>query len=91
MSNINVNLTPYLKQFVEGKIESGRYNNVSEVIREALRLMEERDQVRAAKLRDLRAAIDEGENSGDAVPLDMERIIKEAQQERAARHVPAQA
>lgn len=90
MSNININLTPYLKSFVEGKIGSGRYNNVSEVVREALRLMEERDEIRAAKLRDLRAAIDEGENSGDAVPLDIEHVITQARQERAARQTPAQ-
>ena len=43
MSNVNVNLTPYLEQYVEGKLASGRYNNVSEVVREALRQMEERD------------------------------------------------
>ncbi len=82
MSNINVNLTPYFKEFVEAKLGSGRYNNVSEVVREALRLMEERDQIHAAKLR---AAIDEGENGGDAIPLDMERITTETQQERTAR------
>ena len=90
MSNVNVNLTPYLKQYVESKLGSGRYNNVSEVVREALRLMEERDQLRTAQLRDLRAAIDEGEHSGDAIPLDMERIIAEARQERTARQTLAQ-
>ncbi len=91
MSNINVNLTPYLKEFVEEKIGSGRYNNVSEVVREALRLMEERDQLRAATLRDLRAAIDEGERSGDAMPLDVEQIIMDARQARAARQRTAKA
>ena len=90
MSNVNVNLTPYLKQYIESKLGSGRYNNVSEVVREALRLMEERDQLRTAQLRDLRAAIDEGEHSGDAIPLDMERIIAEARQERTARQTLAQ-
>jgi len=83
MSNVNVNLTPYLKQWVEEKITSGRYNNISEVIREALRLMEERDQIRAAKIRDLRAAIDEGERSGEAIPLDMEAIKRAGRARRA--------
>jgi antitoxin ParD1/3/4 len=77
MSNVNVNLTPYLKQWVEAKITSGRYNNISEVIREALRLLEARDELRAAKIRDLRTAITEGENSGEAIPLDIEAIKRE--------------
>ena len=81
---MNVNLTPRLRSFVEQKVNSGRYNNVSEVVREALRLMEERDQEREAKLRDLRAAIDEGVNSGPSQPLDIERIIGDAQAEREA-------
>ena len=91
MSNININLTPYLKQYVESKVKGGRYNNVSEVVREALRLLEEQDLLRAAKLRDLRAAIDEGERSGEAVPLDIERLITEARQARAARFATTEA
>jgi antitoxin ParD1/3/4 len=47
---MNVSLTPELDKFVAGKIESGRYNSASEVVREALRLLEERDQARAAQL-----------------------------------------
>lgn len=85
MSNINVNLTPYLKTFVEGKVRGGRYNNASEVVREALRLLEQRDAEHAARLRDLRAAIDEGEASGEPTPLDIEGIIART----AARHATA--
>jgi len=43
---MNVSLTPELEQFVEGKVESGLYNNASEVIREGLRLLKEHDMVR---------------------------------------------
>ena len=43
----NVSLTPELEQLVQRKVQSGRYTSASEVIREALRLMEERDQVQA--------------------------------------------
>ena len=43
---MNVSLTPELEKFVEGKVESGLYNNASEVIREGLRLLKEHDEVR---------------------------------------------
>jgi antitoxin ParD1/3/4 len=47
---MNVSLTPELEKFVSTKVESGRYNSASEVVREALRLLEEHDQARAARL-----------------------------------------
>ena len=43
---MNVSLTPELEQFVQGKVESGLYNNASEVIREGLRLLKEQDEIR---------------------------------------------
>jgi antitoxin ParD1/3/4 len=47
---MNVSLTPELEKFVSAKVDSGRYNSASEVVREALRLLEEHDQARAAQL-----------------------------------------
>jgi antitoxin ParD1/3/4 len=47
---LNVSLTPELEKFVSGKVQSGRYNSASEVVREALRLLEEHDSARAAQL-----------------------------------------
>jgi len=47
---MNVSLTPELEKFVSAKVGSGRYNSASEVVREALRLLEERDEARAAQL-----------------------------------------
>jgi len=47
---MNVSLTPELEKFVSAKVESGRYNSASEVIREALRLLEEHDRVRTIQL-----------------------------------------
>lgn len=47
---MNVSLTSELERFVSAKVESGRYNSASEVVREALRLLEEHDQARAAQL-----------------------------------------
>ena len=63
---INVNLTPELEGLIRQKVSSGRYNSASEVVREALRLMEAEDQLRAAKLEQLRHDIQEGMHSGAA-------------------------
>ena len=47
---MNVSLTPELEKFVSAKVGSGRYNSAREVMREALRLLEEHDSARAARL-----------------------------------------
>jgi antitoxin ParD1/3/4 len=47
---MNVSLTPALEHFVSSKVESGRYNSASEVVREALRLLEEHERPRARQL-----------------------------------------
>jgi antitoxin ParD1/3/4 len=47
---MNVSLTPELEKFVSAKVESGRYNSASEVVREALRLLAEHDSARALQL-----------------------------------------
>lgn len=52
---MNVSLTPELERFVQGKVKSGRYLSASEVIREALRLMEERDKIWELRLAKLQA------------------------------------
>ena len=56
----NVSLTSYLAEFVDQNVESGRFQNASEVVREGLRLLEERQREEAAKLEALRAAIQVG-------------------------------
>ncbi len=47
---MNVSLTVELEQFVMAKVQSGRYNSASEVVREALRLLQEHETARAAQL-----------------------------------------
>lgn len=66
MPTRNVNLTDELDRFVLQKVESGRYENASEVVRAALRTLEREDQRHEAQLAALRAAIDEGDASGTA-------------------------
>jgi antitoxin ParD1/3/4 len=66
MPTRNVNLTPELDSFILERVESGRFENASEVVRSALRTMERDERVFEAKLAALRAAIDEGDASGVA-------------------------
>ena len=47
---MNVSLTPELEEFVSTKVQTGRYNSASEVVREALRLLEEHDLARTTQL-----------------------------------------
>jgi len=64
MPTRNVNLTDELESFIQGKVESGRYQNASDVVRSALRTLERDEREYEAKLFALRALIDEGDASG---------------------------
>jgi antitoxin ParD1/3/4 len=87
---MNVSLTPELEQFVQDKVKSGRYLSASEVVREALRLLEERDRLREIRLETLRKEIrtgieqsDRGEVfEGEAVIQD---LLEEIEQARRAK------
>jgi len=57
---MNVSLTPDLEELVQKKVQSGRYSSASEVVREALRLLAERDELRQAELEALRASVEQG-------------------------------
>lgn len=57
---MNVSLTPKLKAFVDAKVSSGDYGNASEVMREALRLLQETERLQREKLELLRAALKTG-------------------------------
>ena len=62
---MNISLTAPLEALVHEKVSSGFYNNASEVVREALRLMHDRDQRDAAKLERLRTEAAKGFKSLD--------------------------
>ena len=75
---MNVSLTPELEKLVQAKVQSGRYNSASEVVREALRLLEQHDDLRAIHLKELRARMDQGIaelNAGEGT--DGEAFMKE--------------
>lgn len=66
---MNVSLTPELERFVNDKVQTGRYNSASEVVREALRLLEQHEQARTAQIEEFNrelarrlATLDSGEH-----------------------------
>lgn len=67
MPTRNINLTPQMDQFVDGKIRSGEYGNASEVMRAALRALEQAEREDEARLEGLRTALVAGEKSGIAL------------------------
>ena len=71
---MNISLTPQLENLVKKKVDSGLYGSASEVMREALRLLEERDRIHAIRLEELRAEIRRGLDSGEPTPLDINSI-----------------
>jgi antitoxin ParD1/3/4 len=84
---VNVSLTPELEQLVKDKVNSGRYHSVSEVMGEALRLLDERDRVQEQRLAELKAKIqvgieelERGEGiDGEEVFAEIEEDIRRAQ------------
>ncbi len=62
---MNVSLTPELENLVHSKVKSGRYLSASEVIREGLRLLEERDRLFELRLADLQQKVSVGVEQAD--------------------------
>jgi antitoxin ParD1/3/4 len=75
---MNVNLTPQLEVMVRAKVSSGLYTSASEVVREALRLLEEQDRLRQIKLDELRREVRKGLDSGPSEPWDAVALKQKA-------------
>ena len=86
---MNVNLTPQLDELVRAKVDSGMYSSASEVVREALRLMQERDSLQQAKLEELRREVRRGLDSGVSEPWDATALKKEARARRSSKSTVA--
>ncbi|KJV04960.1 CopG family transcriptional regulator [Methylocucumis oryzae] len=83
---MNINLSPQLESMVKNKVASGLYTSASEVVREALRLMEEQDRIRETKLIQLRQDIQDGLHSGTATTWNPDEVKQEGRKRRAARN-----
>jgi antitoxin ParD1/3/4 len=82
---ININLPPQLEAMVRQKVASGRYASASEVVREALRLLEHQERLQDAKLEQLRREINEGLASGEAEPWNADGLKREARRKKTAK------
>ena len=83
---MNVSLTPELEQLIHQKVKSGRYLSASEVVREALRLLQEQDQLRELKLDELRKFVAVGieqADRGEVAPLDVDATLARVRSRKA--------
>jgi antitoxin ParD1/3/4 len=83
---MNVSLTPELEKLVQEKVKSGRYLSASEVVREALRLLQEQDQLRELRLEELRKFVAVGveqADRGQLAPLDVDATLARVRSRKA--------
>jgi len=87
---MNVSLSRQLQEFIERKVRTGRYQTASDVVREGLRSIEDRDTQRALQLRRLREEIRVGLDQiekGQVAPLDVKKIKAEGGKRLTARRL----
>lgn len=78
--NTSVSLGAHFTEFIDGKVQEGRYGSASDVVRAGLRLLEEHE----ARVKALQDALIAGEKSGTPQPFDFDAFIKHRQTEPAA-------
>jgi antitoxin ParD1/3/4 len=78
--NTSFSLDAHYSAFIDGEVAAGRYRSASDVVRSALRLLEDRE----TQLRALREALDAGERSGTSTPFDFDAFLgrKRAEESR---------
>ena len=91
-TTVNISITPELDAFLQDRVKSGRYQTTSEVVREALRLLERQEQERDAALYQLKAKLETGAGQaeggelidGDEVFDELREMIEERRRAKAA-------
>jgi len=79
--NTSFSLDEHYSTFIEGEVASGRYRSASDVVRAALRLLEDRE----TQLSALRDALDAGERSGPSAPFDFDAFVDRKRSESQSR------
>ena len=84
---MNISLTPELEQFVAEKVRSGRYASASEVVRDALRLLDERDELHQQRINEVKKKIAHGIaqlDAGEGITMDelKKRLAKRRAKQR---------
>jgi antitoxin ParD1/3/4 len=90
-STVNISITPELDAFLQGRVQSGRYQSTSEVVREALRLLERQEQERDEAFAQLKAKLQRGAAEaergelldGDQVFEELREMIEERRRAKA--------
>ena len=82
---LSISLTPQLENMVRAKISSGMYSSASEVVREALRLLDEYDQLRGKRLETLRRDIQLGIESGAGQATTAQEVLRRVRDKKAAK------
>jgi antitoxin ParD1/3/4 len=83
----SVALGNHFEEFVKKQLDSGRFNNVSEIVRAGLRLLEDEEKLREIRHTELKAAIQEGIDSEDAGSV--EEVVARNRARRGARKGPS--
>ncbi len=91
-TTVNVSITPELDQFLQSRVKSGRYQTTSEVVREALRLLERQERERDEALSQLKVKLKRGAAQaergklldGDEVFDELREMINERRRNKAA-------
>ncbi len=74
----NVHLTSELERFAQSCVESGRFNNVSEVVRSGLRMLQDAQARQAAFVGSLEAAVEEGDREGFSTAEEVRNEVQAA-------------
>ena len=83
--NPSISLSEQHRRLVDGLVASGRYQGVSEVVREGLRLLEDQEARRARALTEIEKVVQEGIASGSAGGLDLDAVVAEAERRAGGR------
>lgn len=81
MKTLTISLSPAQVARLRDAVESGAYASNSEVVRDALRLWEQRQQLRDLEMARLKRAYDEGLASGEGRSVDADTLLAELKAE----------